>query len=347
MTLMSMALAADGLMGSDPADLAMCLDAPPAMPSNSTEALERTVRVETASGTGSAFFVSPDGFALTAAHVVTGQQQVSMVLYDDTTVLADVVRLNGAADLALLDPVEPIQTPCFQLAEQRAEVGEDAFLIGSPGGEALTHTLTKGIVSSYRDMEGVVVVQTDASVSPGASGGVLLNDQGQALGIVSFKLAGGGMDGLGFAIAVEEVRGRLDVVFTEASDETIEVRVDYGAQGGVLGPDQQDTPYSRGWSAGWDAGLSYPKRGAWLAGLAGGAACGPLGCIGASAAMGLITPQGMLEPELAEDSPDWMEGYTDGYSAAVRFHRTWRAAVGGTVGTVVLVGAGVVLGVTF
>ena len=94
-------------------------------------------------------------------------------------------------------------------------------IVGSPGGKALTGSVTKGIVSGYREREGWPVLQTDASMNPGNSGGPLLGADGKVQAIVSYKMFGG-MEGLGFAVAVESIGKALEISFGDHTDATIE-----------------------------------------------------------------------------------------------------------------------------
>jgi S1-C subfamily serine protease len=172
----------------------------PALPEESERALNSAVRLETDEGTGSGFFISPDGLLLTAAHVVAGEDEVTVVSQDGTSSTGTVLRVDSTTDLALVR-VDATGRDCLRLAEARASVGSDVFVIGSPGGEALSHSMTRGIVSGYREVEGVVVLQTDASINAGVSGGPVVSATGEALGVVSYKLVGEGMEGLAFAVA--------------------------------------------------------------------------------------------------------------------------------------------------
>ncbi len=115
---------------------------PPAMPGATKEAMKAAVRIETVRSSGSGVVVSPDGFVLTAAHVVGGAKTVDVVLADGSSISGTVLRRNPSADLALIHLGEE-GFPCLSLAGARADLGTELYLIGSPGGEILTHTLTR------------------------------------------------------------------------------------------------------------------------------------------------------------------------------------------------------------
>lgn len=184
-------------------------------------ARKRTVRIETTLGSGSGFFVSPDGFLLTAGHVVGTAERVDVVLLDGTKLEGQVLRANQDSDVALVKVNSPSATPCFPLATTRGSAGTDLYVIGSPGGAALSHSVSKGIISGYREAETGVILQTDAAINSGNSGGVAVSTAGVALGVVSFKAVGTGTEGLGFAVAAESIPRALYVTLGATSDAVV------------------------------------------------------------------------------------------------------------------------------
>lgn len=139
---------------------------------------------------GSGVLLSPDGYALTNSHVVHGGAGFEAELSDGRTLLADLVGEDPATDLALLHLATPGGLPHAQLADSnRVRVGDVAIAVGSPFG--LARTVTLGIVSALgrtlpsqapgRAIEGVI--QTDAPLNPGNSGGPLLDASGKVIGI--------------------------------------------------------------------------------------------------------------------------------------------------------------------
>jgi S1-C subfamily serine protease len=155
--------------------------------------------------TGSGVLVTPDAYALTNSHVVHGATGLEVVLADGRTLLADVVGDDPATDLAVLRIAENGSLPHATLADSnRLRVGDVVLAIGSPYG--LTRTVTAGIVSALgrtlpsqaagRVIEGVI--QTDAPLNPGNSGGPLLDADGSVVGINAAVLAAA--QGLCFAV---------------------------------------------------------------------------------------------------------------------------------------------------
>jgi serine protease Do len=171
------------------------------------------VQVRTPEGLGSGFFINEDGFLITNFHVVEGETEISLEVYQQKNGELErkiykkirIVALNKFGDLALLhveDPDAP-KFPHISLGESDSlGVGERVFAIGSPLG--LERTVTEGIVSTKtRQFEGELYLQTTAQINPGNSGGPLFNMRGEVIGVTNMKITSG--EGLGFAIPVEAV----------------------------------------------------------------------------------------------------------------------------------------------
>jgi S1-C subfamily serine protease len=159
---------------------------------------------------GSGFIVSKDGKIVTNLHVIRDMKTASVQLanreiFDSVSVLA----VDERRDLAIVK-VAGFDLPVLALGNSDAlTVGEAVVIVGSPRG--LEGTVTAGILSSIRDSgDGFKVLQTDAAVNPGNSGGPLLNNKGQPIGVVSFKLRSA--EGLNFAIPISYVRGLLNAL---------------------------------------------------------------------------------------------------------------------------------------
>lgn len=153
----------------------------------------------TALGTG--FFVDRTGLILTNAHVVEGEHGLTVVLHDRRRYAATVVARHATADLALVRLREaPADVTVLRFGADMPRVSDDVFLVGHPRG--LEWSLTAGKVSAYRRPdeldEPVAMIQTDAVVNAGNSGGPLFNARGEVIGVVTMKLLES--EGLGFAI---------------------------------------------------------------------------------------------------------------------------------------------------
>lgn len=144
------------------------------------------VAIALGGGHGSGFIVSPDGLVLTNAHVVQGSPKtVAVVLADGRQVLADVVGFaSQGLDLAALKIRNQKNLPYLRLAAPGSvRVGQSVYAIGTPLSLQLQNTLTYGIVSRIDTKSGLI--QHDAAVNPGNSGGPLLNSNGQVIGVNS------------------------------------------------------------------------------------------------------------------------------------------------------------------
>ena len=156
---------------------------------------------------GSGFIVSPEGKIVTSLHVIAGATTGSVRLatgevYDSFAVLSFDLR----RDLAIIQ-IPGFDLPVVKLGNSNdAQPGDPVAVFGSP--QRLQGSMTTGIVSGIRTLEaGFKVLQTDAAVNPGNSGGPLTNTSGEAIGIVDFKLKDS--ENLNFAIPVNYARGML------------------------------------------------------------------------------------------------------------------------------------------
>ncbi len=168
------------------------------------------VEVLAGSGQGSGVIVEPQGLIITNYHVVGGSSRVEVRNASGTSVSAQVVATDEQQDLAVLRPAGDAG-PGIQLVDEGAgppEIGASVFAIGSPFG--LQNTVTAGIVSAFRDDDGRPVIQFDAPVNPGNSGGGLFDLDGRLIGIpTSIKSPIPGNVGLGFAVPASRVREML------------------------------------------------------------------------------------------------------------------------------------------
>lgn len=162
-------------------------------------------------GTGSGIIISEDGYIVTNAHVVDGEA-FSVILDDEREFEAALIGSDHKTDLAVLKISAGGLTPAVLGNSDETYVGENVVAIGNPAG--LTNTVTKGIVSAMNrqvraenNAFNMDCIQTDAAISPGNSGGALVNMYGQVIGITSSKYASsysGAYEGLGFAIAINQ-----------------------------------------------------------------------------------------------------------------------------------------------
>jgi S1-C subfamily serine protease len=206
---------------SAPLPIARCSRPAAALPKGLPAALDATVVVRAGGRIGSGVVVSPDGFAMTAAHVVEGSTEVGVELRSGLALTAKVVRIDAAQDVAVLD-VAGAGHACVPLSAAEVPVGSTLYAVGAPAGKGLEFSVTRGIASGYRTVEGWRLLQTDAAINPGNSGGPLLGEDGSLAAVVSFKLLGAGLEGLGFGVATAAVVDRLgiEVGSVSAADPT-------------------------------------------------------------------------------------------------------------------------------
>ncbi len=190
-------------------DFDACARDPLALPADTEAAKRGVLAVRTPDGIGAAVVISPDGTALTAAHVVGSHRTVTVRNPLGLELEAEVLWADEASDVAVID-VQGKGHACLVPAEERLVSGADVFAIGSPADEALAFSISKGVVSGHPEVEGRPFLQTDASLNPGNSGGPLLGADGTVAAIVSWKVAGEAYEGLGFGIPMDVVRGLLD-----------------------------------------------------------------------------------------------------------------------------------------
>ena len=165
-------------------------------------------------GAGSGFIISADGYVVTNYHVVDDATTVSVLTHGGETLIAQVVGFDDTADVALLK-VGGENHPFVTLgSSDKLIVGDQVVAIGNPLGE-LTSTLTVGFISAKDrivDTDGTVInmLQTDAAINSGKSGGPLFNMNGEVVGITTAKYSGNSgsgatIEGLGFAIPMDDV----------------------------------------------------------------------------------------------------------------------------------------------
>lgn len=156
---------------------------------------------------GSGVIVSPDGLVVTCHHVVQDSDQIIIVLSDKREFKAQIVKLDPKSDLAILK-ITPTkgQLPFIEIGSaDAAEIGDLVLAIGNPFG--LDQTVTSGIVSGKKSINGAFVIQTDAAINVGNSGGALVDSDGRLMGINSAIYSKtGGSNGIGFAIPSEMVK---------------------------------------------------------------------------------------------------------------------------------------------
>ena len=159
-------------------------------------------------GAGSGVIITENGYILTCAHVIDGATNVNVKMNNGLSYPAKVVGSDSVTDVAVLK-IEGENFPFVVVGDSdKLTVGELAVAIGNPLGE-LGGTVTNGIISALDrevkiEEQSYNLLQTNAAINPGNSGGGLFNINGELIGIVNAKSSGEGIEGLGFAIPVND-----------------------------------------------------------------------------------------------------------------------------------------------
>ncbi len=167
---------------------------------------------------GSGIILRQDGYIVTNNHVISGASKIKVNTIAGQSFDATLVGADERTDLAVLKVETNQPLPYATLGDSsKIRVGEVALAIGNPLKEELAGTLTVGYISAINrsmiiDGRQMTMIQTDAAINPGNSGGALLNLQGHVIGINTAKSTGYDVEGLGFAIPVNEARPIIESI---------------------------------------------------------------------------------------------------------------------------------------
>ena len=168
-------------------------------------------RVYEGGGTGSGIIIDNQGHIVTNNHVVEGANNITVILSDGKQLEATLVGRDTQTDLAVIK-VDPKGLKVAELGDSsKLKVGELAVAIGSPMGTEYAGSVTAGIISGLNRKvsvgdNSIKLIQTDAAINPGNSGGALVNSDGQVIGINTIKFAQTTVEGMGFAIPINEAK---------------------------------------------------------------------------------------------------------------------------------------------
>jgi len=165
--------------------------------------------VEQSSGSG--VIISKDGYVVTNNHVVEGANEIIVILNTNEEYKARLIGTDARTDLAVLK-IEAEGLTFAQMGKSsELRVGDTAIAIGNPLGQEFAGTTTQGIISGLNrsvtiDEKQLNLIQTDAAINPGNSGGALVNAYGHLIGINTAKISSSTLEGLGFAIPIDEAK---------------------------------------------------------------------------------------------------------------------------------------------
>lgn len=187
------------------------------------EVYESVFVIYSGNSLGSGFSIGKDCI-ITNAHVIDNPESVVVKTYSGEEYDAFVVGIDQEQDLAVLG-VNGVEFPYLTIADSSSiKTGDDIYAIGAP--KSMAYTLTKGVISAQnREIRGNKYIQIDAAINEGNSGGPLLNDEGQVLGINTLKMSDS--EGIGLAIPMETVQSfliNLDLEIDESGNVTGEIK---------------------------------------------------------------------------------------------------------------------------
>ncbi len=167
-------------------------------------------------------------YIMTNNHVISGIDSVKLILSDNTVVEAEIVGADTYSDIAVLSIESTDKITVASLGDnEKTRVGDTVFTVGSPEGSDYAGTVTKGVLSGKDRLVAVSfsssstsdyymnVLQTDAAINPGNSGGPLCNANGEVIGITNMKLVDDSVEGMGFAIPIEDAIYYAELLETE------------------------------------------------------------------------------------------------------------------------------------
>lgn len=187
-------------------------------------------------GFGSGIILNNQGYILTNYHViesVLGGDEVKIVLNNKKEVSAKVVNFDANNDIAIVKMTGSFTVPgVAELGDSsKLQVGDTAVAIGNPMGKELLGSVTQGIISALNrqiTVEGKSVnyIQTDAAINAGNSGGALVNSQGQVIGMNTAKYGGSGVEGLGFAIPINDIKSKINDLINKPMNSQVKLGIE-------------------------------------------------------------------------------------------------------------------------
>lgn len=187
----------------------------PAVVGITSEVYDRDIfnrNVEVGQNVGSGVIFDKKGYIVTNNHVVGNNRQVNVALSDGQVVTGKVIGTDSVTDLAVVKIPGSDKLPVAEFGNSESlQPGETAVAIGNPLGLEFRGTVTVGVISALNrtldDVEQQIkLIQTDAAINPGNSGGALCTADGKVIGINSAKIAKAGVEGMGFAIPINQVK---------------------------------------------------------------------------------------------------------------------------------------------
>ncbi len=185
--------------------------------SNMSPSLNSFLNINTLQSTGSGIIISEDGYIVTNNHVISNANKLKVTLSNGEETDAKLIGTDPETDMAIIkiDPSGMELKAAVIGHSSSLQVGDTVLAIGNPLGLQLAGSVTHGIISALNrklTIEGTTynLIQTDAAINSGNSGGALVNTAGEVIGINSVKIASDGIEGLGFAIPIDDVKDIIE-----------------------------------------------------------------------------------------------------------------------------------------
>lgn len=183
---------------------------------------EGVVLIETSTGLGSGFFIHEDGYLITNEHVISGETEIKVTVFEEGDSDGNELQRSLYEDVEIISVSQEWDLALIKIQNSdksfkalpigsggELEQGQRVFAVGSPLG--FERSVSEGIVSlKNRVLQGRLLIQTTAEINPGNSGGPLLNLYGEVVGVNNLKIVAFGAEGLGFAIPAEMVKLFID-----------------------------------------------------------------------------------------------------------------------------------------
>lgn len=174
------------------------------------EAVGGAVVIFSADDMGSGVLISPDGYILTNQHVAGSSGRVRIRWADGAETSGEVVRADARRDVALIKAAQPKGRP-LAIRRTPVDLGETVYAIGTPLTEAYQNTVTRGIVSATRQLDGQSFIQSDAGMTHGNSGGPLVDEKGAVVGLADLTVDASKGSTINFFIPIGEALTALSL----------------------------------------------------------------------------------------------------------------------------------------
>lgn len=170
------------------------------------------VRITTSRGYGSGIIIDEAGYIVTNNHVVYNNESINVILWDGRQFEGEIVDSDPIRDLAIVK-IDSSNLPIASLGDSNnLLLGQDIIAIGYPLDLPGSATVSKGIISAFREFNNITYIQTDAAINPGSSGGALINVQGELIGINVGKKVDVSYEGISYAITINAAKPMISIL---------------------------------------------------------------------------------------------------------------------------------------